>query len=338
MRMQIMRLRPQALAILVLAGTLLAGSSTPVKAKLTTKSPEVLKAIDRGIAHLAKNGAGDNRLGAYALTGMTLLTYGEDIDHPMVVKCAESIQKELGNHDISKLDESKFDIYSTGLSIIFLIERAPDKHRADIECLLGSLRKRQKPHGGWGYPNLTTGDTSMTQYGVLSSWMAINNGFSVPTDSIEKVTLWLVRTQDPSGGFGYQGQLGESGKLVTQSMVKPSLTAAALGSLYACSDMLGMTKKVERRKQDDLPPGIKEITPDQDKPGSPRASTKIDSGMIFATAGRGNQWFVKNFKVDAGQYNNYYLYAYERYRSFQNTARKTPRKIRSGTATSPSIC
>ena len=51
--------------------------------------------------------------------------------------------------------------------------------------------------------------------------------------------MWLIRTQDPSGGFGYQGKIGEGNKLVKQSEVRQSLSAAGLGSVYACSDMLG---------------------------------------------------------------------------------------------------
>ncbi len=324
MRMHNLRCWPRMPAILAFVGMLLGGASGALEAALTTKSPEVLKAIDRGIEYLIANGTNDNRLGAYALAGMSLLTYGESIDHPTVAECAAKIQEALGDRDIEELSKStKFDMYSTGMSIIFLVDRAPDKHRADIECLLRYLQKMQKPHGGWGYPNLKTGDTSMTQYGVLSSWKAIHAGFDVPIGSIERVTLWLVRTQDPSGGCGYQGKIGENNKLVKQSGVKQSLTAAGLGSLYICSDMLGMTRKVERRDDDDVPRALREVKPKENKPGSPRVKTSIDSQLVYATAGRGNQWFAKNFKVDAGQYNNYYLYAFERYMSFREYCEKT---------------
>ncbi|MBU4271950.1 MAG: HEAT repeat domain-containing protein [Planctomycetes bacterium] len=318
MRMHDMRRWPRVPAILAFVGMLLGGASGAVEAALTTKSPEVLKAIDRGIEYLVSNGTSDSRLGAYALAGMSLLTYGESIDHPMVAECAAKIQEELKKkeHNPQELNDPPFDIYSTGLSIIFLVDRAPDKHRADIECLLAYLRKMQKPHGGWGYPNLETGDTSMTQYGVLSSWKAIHAGFNVPIDSIERVTLWLVRTQDPSGGYGYQGKIGEDNKLVKQIDVKQGLTAAGLGSLYICSDMLGMTKKVERR-DDDVPHALKEVKPKENEPGAPKVKTSIDSQLVHATEGRGNQWFAQHFKVDAGQYNHYYLYAFERYMSFR---------------------
>ena len=89
-------------------------------------------------------------------------------------------------------------------------------------------------------PERETGDTSMTQYGVLSSWEATQAGFTVPIESIEGVATWLLRTQDPSGGFGYQGNVGNGGGLVQQSDVKLSMTAAGLGSLCICASLLGL--------------------------------------------------------------------------------------------------
>ncbi len=312
-------------AIAISFGILLAAASAPAEAALTADSPEVRQAVERGIAYLAANCTSDTRLGACALAGIALLTRGESPDHPTIVRCAEAIQKELGNRDPGKLDETKFDVYSAGLSIIFLVERSPAKHRADVECLLAYLRKIQKPHGGWGYANLRTGDTSMTQYGVLALWKAKNTGFDVPLDPIERAADWLMRTQDPSGAFGYQGQLGTAEHLVAQTGVRPSLTAAGLGSLYACSDLLGVVKKPERRDEPKLP-GIKEIEPDAGKPGAAKPKSKVDARALFATAARGNQWFAKNFKVDAGQYNLYYLYAFERYMSLREYCEKTPDK------------
>ena len=70
----------------------------------------------------------------------------------------------------------------------------------------------------------------MTQYGVLSSWEAKQAGIDVPMQSVENVMNWLLHTQDPSGGFGYQGVVSKDATLVVQSQVKHSLTAAGLGA------------------------------------------------------------------------------------------------------------
>lgn len=315
MRMQFPR--PRTL-LLVLTTTLcfhLVGTSV-VEAKLTMKSPQVMEAVGRGVDYLTAKGTDDTRPGASALAGMALLVSGEKPDHPTVVKCAELIVAELKEHDLEKINTTKFDVYSVGLSIIFLLDKDKEEHRADIEFLLRHMQKIQKPHGGWGYPNLKTGDTSMTQYGVLSAWKALHAGFPVSADSVNKVAMWLIRTQDPSGGFGYQGKIGEGNKLVKQSEVRQSLTAAGLGSVYACSDMLGLNRRVKRRDKD-IPGALREIKPRERKKDDLTLRSNIASDTINATAGRGNQWFVQNFKVDAGQYNHYYLYAFERYMSFR---------------------
>ena len=60
---------------------------------------------------------------------------------------------------------------------------------------------------------------------------------------------WLLKTQDPSGGFGYQGNIApNAGALVAQSEIRPSMTAAGSGSLYICANLLGLIDK-ERKTQ-----------------------------------------------------------------------------------------
>ena len=79
----------------------------------------------------------------------------------------------------TKPSDSPLDVYSNGLAVIFLCELAPHKYAREIEWYLDRLKKRQKDHGGWGYNELPTGDTSQTQYGTLSYWEANRRGFSV---------------------------------------------------------------------------------------------------------------------------------------------------------------
>ena len=103
-----------------------------------------------------------------------------------------------------------------------------------------SARKRG---GGWGYKDNPQGDTSQTQYPTMGLWLAMNNGLRVPEASIERTCAWLLRTQDPTGAWGYQGRDPGSYQRVSQDEVRPSTAAAGLGSLYISADMLGFQRR-----------------------------------------------------------------------------------------------
>jgi hypothetical protein len=299
-----------------LGGLVLALAASRATA-LTPESPEVRRMVDRAIAFLESDAADDTRLGARALVGLALLKNGAEADHPKVVRAAEAIQRSVGRRDPAELTT---DLYSTGLSIIFLVTLDPSRYAPEIECLLASLRLRQKAHGGWGYPERETGDTSMTQYGVLSAWEAAQEGFAIPQESIERVAEWLLRTQDPSGGFGYQGQVAEGNRLVKQQRVTQSMGAAGLGSTYIVADLLGL---FERKPQQDadLPSALREVRVQDagaDQPDRPK--TRIDRDAIRRAAGRGNIWMAANTRIDPKGWVHYYLYALERYWSFRELA------------------
>ena len=84
-----------------------------------------------------------------------------------MLAAVDAIRKVMPGNEPSKVEMPY--IYDVGLSIIFLVRLDPEKYKPEIECLLKFLHARQKKHGGWGYYEKETGDTSMTQYGVLSS-------------------------------------------------------------------------------------------------------------------------------------------------------------------------
>ncbi len=298
---------------------------TSSAAALTPNSPEVRRAIDAGIKYLESDAARDTRVGAGALVGIALLKRGAPPDHPKIAAAVAQIQQGLEARDPAKVG---FEIYSTGLAIVFLVELDPGKHQSDIDCLMKSLQLCQKPHGGWGYPHLETGDTSMTQYGVLSSWEAAQVGMPMPVDSIEGVTSWLLKTQDPSGGFGYQGALGSGNALVGQSDVKQSTTAAGLGSLYICATLLGIGPKIEK-SNDNLPAALKEVKSKEEERNRSKVQTRIDGRLVREAQARGTQWMQANYKIDPPGWTHYYLYALERYMSFMELSeRKQEREPR----------
>lgn len=89
-------------------------------------------------------------------------------------------------------DRTTQALYSAGLACIFLCELDPVKYRREIDFIFNVILKRQMPGGGWSYPNYSTGDTSQTQYAVLSLWTAKNAGIPVPQESAERVANWLM--------------------------------------------------------------------------------------------------------------------------------------------------
>ena len=303
---------PAAIGWALLAAGILAAPPSVANA-LTPNSPEVRRAVDGGVRYLESSAASDPRVGAHALVGIALLKRGAKPDHPKIVAAVAQIKKELKPDDLTQMN---LDIYSTGSSIIFLIELDPTTHQAETECLLKYLQHCQKPHGGWGYPDRETGDTSMTQYGVLGSWEAVQAGFSVPMSSIEAVATWLLRTQDPSGGFGYQGVLGNGQMLVKQKQVSVSMTAAGFGSLNICSALLGMAPKA-RQRDDKLPLALKEVVPREDGRGAVKRKSRIDASRVRETRSRADRWLQANYQIEYPVYTYYYLYSLERCMSFQ---------------------
>jgi len=301
---------------LIASVLLVVAVSTPITNAYTPESPEVKQIVDRGILFLESNAADDSRMGAMALVGMVMLKHGKKPDHPRVAEAVKEIQKRLRDYDPAKLNS---DIYSTGLAAIFLITLDPSQYSSEIECLIQSLQIRQKDHGGWGYPERHTGDTSMTQYGVLSAWEAKQAGFNVPVESIERVATWLLRTQDPSGAFGYQGRISSSFAPVAQDGVRHSMAAAGLGSVYICADMLGFVVRQEE-VDDGLPPALKEIKQKEPADDVKKLETRIDARLFRETQARGNRWFAEKYKIDPDQWTYYYMYALERYMAFRDLA------------------
>jgi len=297
-------------ALAALAAVLWVGSDCPA-AKYSPDSPEVRKLVDRAIKFLESEEAGDERPGARALVGLALLKSGAKASHPKIVQAVQKIQSLVRAQEAKSLG---LDVYSTGLCIIFLVTLDSSKYAPEIDILLAYLQSVQKSHGGWGYPTRETGDTSMTQYAVLSSWEATQAGFRVPRESIEAVANWLIKTQDPGGGFGYQGKVAEGPARVKQSGVRLSMVAAGLGSVYICADLLGMTERVER--DEDLPRALKEVKVQQPR-GPDAGKSRVEFPKLRESQSAGNSWMRANYEINPKAWTFYYMYALERYWSFR---------------------
>lgn len=292
----------------------------PPARALGPENPEVKKVVAKAIAYLeqpvpegelrATHGF-NGMFGAKALVGMCMIKwYGDEKgrNHPKVVEAIDEVRKGIANN-FAMVGE--YQVYNAGISLIFLFEVSPKDFREEKEKLAQFLLNVQKPHGGWGYLNKSIGDTSMTQYGVLGLWAAANSGLDTPLAAWESVTNWMMRTQDPSGGFAYQAADPGSFSLIKQEPpLKVSLSPAAMGSLGLSAQYLRIFPQPEKRDPK-RPAALRRVATEDERP----RTQAISQGQVMQTLDRGEGWLRNNGRIDPKEWTHYYLYALERYRS-----------------------
>ncbi len=299
---------------------------------LNPDSPEVRQLITEGLHSLEQTA--DDRygqmLGGRCLVGMAFFKAGYP-DHPRVQQAVDACRQAMTGG-------GRIDVYSNGLAVIFLCELNPRRYAREIEWYLQLMRSRQKSHGGWGYDgnNLQgnsqpTGDTSQTQYAALCYWTAHHCGHPINAASLESLADWLLRTQDPDGCWGYQGKLGTTTQLVSQSQQSCSMLAAGLGSILICADLMNTVPSSDAptaAATDNAatpaglatpPPALRPAEDDnRELPSLPKIRAQhTDPALVRAAIARANGWMDKHYQVNIGVKSYYYLYATERYQSFQ---------------------
>ena len=294
------------LTIAAIAAAILCGVVQHADA-YTKESPEVRALVDKAVKYLEEK-SNEQRLGGKCLLGLVFYKEGYK-DHKFIKEAVAACKEAASKRNAD-------DVYSNGLAIIFLCELDAKAHRQTIEFFLAAMNQRQKPHGGWGYQDRPTGDTSQTQYGCLGVWEAFQKGISVSPESITKVANWLIVTQDPNGGWGYQGKIGTPTGLVEQDEITCSMLSAAMGSLLICADLVGYLQPGAADEEAASLPNALKISSSRDK-SRKRLSTSINRAQLLETIRRGNAWMDKNYEVEIDRYTSYYLYALERYKTLQ---------------------
>lgn len=310
-------------SLVALSAALLLGAGSQAMA-VNPRSSEVRELIKKAFDFLDKNT--HDSLGGKALVGLAYLKDDNpQPDHPRVKEALEAC-RAAARMPIPQDHRGPFpqDMYSNGLAIIFLCEEGGRKNADLVKYYLNMLKRRQKPHGGWGYDHKPTGDTSQTQYAALSFWEAHHNGFAVEADMVQGLSEWLMRTQDPSGAWGYQGVDSESvGKRVEQNEeeITCSMAAAAMGSTLIAADLFGLLQPgaadEAAKPGGGLPPALRVAGEEEVKRAPNLRSSTFKRKEVFDTLRLGNQWMDKNYKPQLREYTVYYLYALERYKSFQ---------------------
>jgi hypothetical protein len=302
----------RGLALVGLALLLAALPAAPAQA-IPPDSPEVKQMIERALKWLETQD--DDRLGGQCLIGLSFFKAGRNRSHPKIVAALKACETSI-NSDVSSLDN-----YSVGLALIFLLETDPERNHSLARRYMTEVLKRQQRWGSWGYPGSETGDTSQTQYPTLGLWLAANHGMEPPLSAIERDCGWLLRTQDPNGGWAYQGNDPGRYQRVAQDDTRPAMVAAAMGSLYVCADLLGVGESKPKEDKSGMPSALKPVGDPLDLKRQPVASS-IDDRLVRQALNDGNYWFSRHYTVQVQDHPHYYLYAFERYQSFRELAER----------------
>lgn len=285
---------------------------------LTPASPQVKQAIESGLAFLEKSSGEEARLGGKCLVALCLLKNDRPVSHPLIQAAVKACQDSL--------KDQHNEVYSPGLATVFLCELESQQPavRDLAQAYIDLMVQRQQPGGGWGYLTLKTGDTSQTQYGALALWTAANRNHDVPQDAVERLCGWLVRTQDPTGTWGYQGiDPGAYRRMAQPNEKRISLHVGGIGSLYITADLLGLNRGNQPAGDSGLPPALRAIgKPAEEKrqPGKLGPLTLFDPGLVRSAIADGDKFFAQTFTIAPKEHLYYYLYGLERYQSFRELA------------------
>lgn len=301
------QLIPSRIAILVLCFAVWCAVA-PNGWAYTKESPEVRAMVDKAKKYLEEK-ANEQRLGGRCLIALVFIKEGET-KHRFVYEALKACQEAAAKGEAG-------DVYSNGLAIIFLSDLDAKTHKKELQFFIAAMQRRQKEHGGWGYDGRSTGDTSQSQYGCLGFWEAYQRGLPISTGSIDGVARWLINTQDPSGAWGYQGNVGAPGQLKPQTEITCSMVSAAMGSLLICADLAGILEPGAKAKEESGLPSLVKIKSERNT-GRPRLSgSTINRQQLLETVARGDAWMEENYEVSIERYTSYYLYALERFKSLQ---------------------
>ncbi len=326
------KLRRGWLAILLVLGC----PADTVFAQYNPEHPVVQKMVSRGLAYLQSSGQktleGDTQfaVGGQLLIGLTFLKVTGDTEHPLVksaIAGALHLVRQLPS--LRDTGDSKI-VYETSVACLILADADAGQYRPQLDAIRDWLVAVQKSHGGYGYLGQPTGDTSQTQYAMLALWTLNVVGVDVPARCVEATLQYLRATQDPSGGWGYQGKLAQ-GQLVPQDSVTKSLSTAGLGAMLIGGDVLGFYGRRRlpgEEDEADIPKAF--VRTDLQKLTAARRDVAMSFGDIDGSITRGNQWqnLHQNDPPTSLGWYYYYRYSQERYQSFleikDNKIQKSP--------------
>ena len=212
-------------------------------------SPRTKKAVDAGLAYLAKTQSPDGHWvnsqdgAAYpvsmaALAGMAFLANGNTPSRgPYADNVRRVVEYLLNQAKPSGIitgpgQEQGRPMYGHGFGLMFLAsaygmeteDRTRARMRKVIEAAIDLTARGQSNIGGWTYIPGGGDEGSVTVTQIQALRAAHNAGFTVPKGVIEEAVRYLERCRTAEGGIAYSFGSGGDTRL--------AITAAAVATLY----------------------------------------------------------------------------------------------------------
>jgi hypothetical protein len=227
-------------------------------------TPEAQRAIDRGLAYLARSQGGDGAWGdrpqysgnvaIVSLAGLAFMAGGHQPGRgPYGKVVTKALQFVLGKEDpqrpgflFNHFGASHGPMYSQGFGTLFLAEAhgmVTDRElRRRVRDALGRAVKlilsAQNGEGGWRYqPYPENADISVTVCQIMALRAARNAGVEVPKSAVDQCVKYVLGCKTLSGGFSYFKQGGA-----------PAFARSAAGvvALYCAGEYQDKDKTIER--------------------------------------------------------------------------------------------
>jgi len=285
--------------------------------------PEVQRMINAGLRFLKTadaNKGNRNPEGSLMLMAYATFKVEHDASDPLIVSGVEQAQK-FAKMSLKGIRERTYANYEMAVAILLLAEVDPAKYASEINQLRDMLLSGQRGHGGFSYYSGQVGDTSQTQYVMLAMWTLQKYGFEVPMQVNKNLVQWLLLTQDPSGGWGYNGRPSNRiGVYIPQDKdMNPSLSMGAGGSLLMAGELFGFwSTGSEDPRLAGLPPAFRNAKQEEER--RRRAQLAGVKPEVLLTAIKRLEPWLKNPTRD-NHYRDYYkMYTQERYESFLEVA------------------
>lgn len=304
----------------------------------TPSDPVVTKMVDRGIAYLEglkeEEFPGDpagfsGQAGEAVLVAYAHHKCRHDPDSPVVKRGINVAKRIVAALEAGRGDQGMKRNYEMAVCTMLFADVDAEAYKNELRALQQHLISGQYSNGAFGYPHEKDGDVSQTQYALLAIWTLDRNGLPLDYNKVAETTLWLLRVQDPTGGWPYTGKDPGIGKpLMSQSQVDMSMSLAGGSSVLIAGDALrlwGETIDDEDPGIPGLPKAIKLYK--EDKNVARRGRAKMSEAPIKAAVQAMEGWRTKNPYKRTNMLDWYYyqMYTLERFESFVEIANGAPK-------------